>query len=344
MKVSVDYYVQKFYQIVAHAKFNRLTQTYNGCCPICREGKSYLKKHRLFYILKHNHVFCHNCGFSGDPIKFIQRATGQTFKEILEESKDYDILPAEVNLNKAAATLVEKIVPTLPEDCINLFDPKQVAFYKENIIVKKVLEYVTTRRIDTAVNRPTSLWLSLTDFTHKNRLVLPFYDDKGNIVFYQSREVFSSDWDGPKYMSKINGDKTVFNLNKIDPTLDKIFIFEGPINACFTKNGVAIAGIQEKSELTLTSKQHQQLSSYFTYERIWCLDSQWIDEASNKKTHILIEQGHKVFIWPGGYGQVFKDFNQMAMRLQKDEIPASFITKNAHSGMSARLLMSEIRL
>lgn len=346
MNISSDYFVQKFYQLVAYTKYNRLQQTYNGCCPICREGKSFKAKRRLFYILKKNLIFCHNCGFSGTPVTFIIRVTNQTFKEILEESKEYDILPTEVTLEEASATLAAKIIPTLPQDCINLFDEKQVNYFKSNSIVQQVLEYVKKRRLDTAINKPISLWLSLTDFIHKNRLILPFYDGK-EIAFYQSREIFPNEareWECPKYLGKVNGEKTLFNLDRVDPTLDKLFVFEGPINACFTPNGIAVAGIQDNSELTLTMKQQQQLSAYFTYELIWCLDSQWIDAASNKKTQILIEGGHKVFIWPETYGKIFKDFNDIATRLQKDGIPASFITKNAHSGMSARLLMSQIKI
>lgn len=346
MNVSVDYYIQKFYQLSAHTKYNRITQTYNGACPLCREGKSFGKKKRLFYIVKTNRVYCHNCGFSGDPIKFIQQVTGQSYKEIMDESRSYDLLPRELSLSTAVASVSAAIPQTLPRDCINLFDPAQVKYYQNNNTVKAVLEYMRMRRLDTAQFRPATLWLSLTDYVHKNRLVIPFYDDANQIVFYQSRQVFpnTEDYELPKYLSKVNGDKTLFNLNKVTPDLDKLFLLEGPINAFFVQNGLAVAGIQDESECTLTDTQRSQLSRYFTYERIWCLDSQWLDAASYKKTHILVENGHKVFIWPENYGKIFKDFNDMAMRLKLDNIPVNFIIKNAHSDLRARVALSQVKL
>ena len=60
----------------------------------------------------------------------------------------------------------------------------------------------------------------------------------------------------------------IFNLNQIDNELDKLFIFEGPIDACFVKNGIAVAGIQE-GDATYTSKQQEQLQKYNLFDKIW---------------------------------------------------------------------------
>ncbi len=71
-------------------------------------------------------------------------------------------------------------------------------------------------------------------------------------------------------------------------------------------------------------------------KRVWVLDSQWLDNASRKKSKILLDQGETVFIWPKEYGTVFKDFNDIAKKLNLSEIPERFIlddcitTANAH--------------
>jgi len=57
------YIVQKFYQYAGRPKYNRLAKTYQGGCPICREGKSWGKKRRLFYVTTDNFLHCHNCGW-----------------------------------------------------------------------------------------------------------------------------------------------------------------------------------------------------------------------------------------------------------------------------------------
>ena len=70
-----------------------------------------------------------------------------------------------------------------------------------------------------------------------------------------------------------------------------IFLFEGPIDACFIKNGVGIAGINLSKGRDLTQEQEEQLSRYrFTHQFIWMLDSQHIDSTAREKTEILLKK------------------------------------------------------
>lgn len=336
--LSREYSIQKFYQLAGYPKYNRSARTYYGGCPVCREGKSWGKKRRLYFVVEDDYLFCHNCSWSGDPMKFIRETSNLTFREILDESKDYDILPTDVMTTRSE--LPAKSAPsTLPADCINLLDSQQVSYYDNNTNVDKVLSYIKQRRLDSAANRPKTFWISLSDFTHKNRLVIPFYDLTDNIIFYQTRSV--SD-ENPKYLSKINSDRSLFNINNISSTLNKIFIFEGPIDACFVKNSVAMAGLNEGSRKSLTAKQQDQLNFFKLHEKIWALDSQWADNASRNKSKILLEMGEKVFIWPENYGKQFKDFNEMACALNISEIPVSFLENNTYSGMRGKIIMTQI--
>ena len=152
-------------------------------------------------------------------------------------------------------------------------------------------------------------------------------------------ETFSKE----RYISKINSEKSLFNINQINKDLDKIFIFEGPLNACFVKNGIAVAGIQEKSDILYTSKQSEQISNFPFYDKIWVLDSQWIDNASKLKSQKLIEQKQKIFIWPEKFGKIFKDFNDIAVALNQNEISTDFIVKNTYQGIQAKLLLNQIK-
>jgi len=178
---------------------------------------------------------------------------------------------------------------------------------------------------------------------HKNRLVIPFYDKDNTIVFYQSRTILNDELRFyPKYLSKVNSDKSLFNINNIDTALESIFIFEGPIDAFFVKNSVAVAGIQENSTNTFTKLQEEQISSFNLFKKIWVLDSQWNDMASRKKTKKLIDQGQTVFIWPEKMGKSFKDFNDYCVTKTLDSISTEFILENSFSGIKANLLMVEI--
>lgn len=340
-KVPQEYSIQKFYQFSGYPKYNRSTRTYYGSCPICREGKSWGRKRRLYFIVDDDYLYCHNCGWTGNPIKFILEVSNLTLDEIIEESQEYDILPIDLSQKENADT--RTLSSTLPKDSINLFDKNQIKYYKNNNIVKQCLDLLTKRRLSSAVNRPKTLWVSLTDPVHRNRLIIPFYDCDSNIIFYQSRTVLHADSKYAKYLSKTNSDKTLFNVNTVTHDSMNLFIFEGPIDAFFVHNSVAVAGINESSESSFTDKQSVQLNRFKFFSKIWVLDSQWQDAASAKKTMKLIDQGASVFIWPEDYGKVFKDFNDMACSLQLDEVPSDFILNNTHVGIKAKLVMSQVQ-
>jgi hypothetical protein len=146
----------------------------------------------------------------------------------------------------------------------------------------------------------------------------------------------------PKYLSKSNADRTLFNINKVDRNSEYVYIFEGPINAFFTKNSIAVAGINEGKQ-SFTPRQQEQLDNVLRLQtKVWVLDSQWIDNASFVKSKILLEQGYKVFIWPENIGRLYKDFNDIAIAAKKDEISAEFIDKNTHEGLMGILKLTEI--
>lgn len=315
-----DYIVLKFFNFVGKPSKNRYNNTYQGSCPMCREGNSWLRKRRFYYIPNKNLVFCHNCGYSSNPLKWIMDVTGNTFDDIKHELDDSFV-----------QTFVEKeekefVVDTLPKDCINLFDEAQIQFYKSNKMVSKTVEFLKNRMLLNAINRPKALYLSLTDKFHKNRLILPFFGDNGKILHYQSRSILDEDV-RPRYISKINSDKTVFNFDKIDMNMDTVFIFEGPINSCFVKNGVAIGGIQENSYQLFTARQQEQMDKIPFHKRIWVLDSQYKDRAAFNKTKKLIELKETVFLWPENLGKSYKDFNDITMELKSDYISTDFVLK-----------------
>lgn len=341
MILPQSYIVQKFYQYAGYPKYKKYNNTYEAGCPICREGKSWQRKRRCYYIVDDDYICCHNCGWAGKPLKWIQDASGLTFKEIVDEASTYDILPIDIGREELVTKKIFE-TDTLPLDCINLFDPDQLSYFKNNKVVLDALKVINNRRLNSAVNKPDSLWLSLTDKVQKNRIVIPFYDEKGEIVFYQTRAIYNGDRNIPKYLGKMNGEKSLFNLNKISSDLEYIFIFEGPIDAFFVKNGTAVAGIQEKSDKTFSYLQKEQLKSFKFHKRIWVLDSQWLDLASLSKTHRLLDNSETVFIWPEKIGKQFKDINDVCMAAKINEVSPQFIIENSHNGLKAKLLMSVI--
>lgn len=322
MNLPEDYIVEKFYQFAGKPSKNRYNNTYQGSCPMCREGNSWLKKKRFYFIPQNNNVFCHNCGYSKTPLQWISEICNISISDILSESNQtYSFSAVEVEKPKL-------IVETLPKDSINLFDKTQLDYYRNNSVVKKALDFIESRKLANAVNKPKALYLSLVDKVHKNRVIIPFYDENDKIVYYQTRTILEGDMlSKPRYLSKINSEKTIFNINNVYPDYDTIFIFEGPLNSCFVKNGVAIGGIQENSYQLYTSKQQDQIDLYPFHKKIWVLDSQWKDKAAYNKTKKLLELKESVFIWPKNIGTLYKDFNDITMSLNSNGISPDFIKK-----------------
>ena len=220
----------------------------------------------------------------------------------------------------------------------------QQSFYKDNIIVRACNHIIKSRKLDTAVNRPDNLYVSLTDKVHKNRITIPFINEHGEIEFYQTRTVKTSDLKTkPKYLGKVGAEKTLFNIDKVSSDHDNVYIFEGPIDAFFVRNSVAVAGITERGR-SFTQRQEEQLTNTLKwYNKVWILDSQWGDRASMIKSEALLKQGETVFIWPETLGKKYKDFNDLAIAANKDEISWKFIQKNTFHSLEGIVKMTEIK-
>ena len=137
-----------------------------------------------------------------------------------------------------------------------------------------------------------------------------------------------------RYLSKVGAEKSVFNLDKVSGEIDDIYVFEGPIDACFMKNGVAVAGVSVGDKQDLTDLQRSQLAAFtLTHRIVWVLDSQILDKTSEEKTHKLLAQGECVFIWPKEIGEKYKDFNEWAKGEGLNEIPVDVVKNNVKCGL-----------
>jgi hypothetical protein len=343
ISIPEEYTVSKFFQYIYQPRFNKFNNTYQGGCCICREGGSLGKKRRCYYIPKNDNIFCHNCGWSGKPIKWVKEVSGKTDAEIIDEIRQY--VDDQDTIEVSEQEVIKIKTETLPKDSINLSDATQIEFYKGNPIVSACVKLIKERRLDTAVNKPDSLYVSLVDRVHKNRLVIPFINENKDIEFYQSRTVVANDSKmKPKYISRVGAEKTLFNIDRISDYFKNVFIFEGPLNAFFTKNSVAVAGITDRGNATFTTRQQQQIDTVLRwYNKIWVLDSQWVDDASLSKSEILLKNGEKLFIWPEKFGRRFKDFNDICIACNVNEISHEFIEKNTFEGLEGIFRLANIK-
>ena len=268
-----SYVLNKFYTLAGEPTFRKFDGIYNASCPICREGKSWLKKKRLYFYPSTSSFFCFNCNKAWSALNWISEAGSLTREEVELEAHNQNF-SIDITNNISFTKLVKRERPILPHDSININDVQQQHFYKDNKYFQLALNYLDQRRLRSACNKNECYYISLTDNFHKNRLCIPYYDRNSKILFYQTRSVDGSE---PRYLNKIGCDKTVFGINRVSTDLDKIFLFEGPIDAMFVKNGVSLAG------LTMTSIQEKQFMEFPFHEKIWILDNPKIDTAAKEK-------------------------------------------------------------
>ena len=74
--IPQEYIVEKFYQYAGYPKYKKLTNVYERGCPVCRERKSWNKKRRLYYIVKEDHIFCHNSSSVGESSSGLPPSSG----------------------------------------------------------------------------------------------------------------------------------------------------------------------------------------------------------------------------------------------------------------------------
>lgn len=330
MEVPVQYILQIFFQYAGGPKHKKYTNTYYASCPVCREGKSWLKKKRLYYIPDDNLFYCQNCQRGWNPINWIKEVTGKSYHDILVEAGEFTDSIDSIISRSAPVEQKNTNLSSLPYDSINLFDTLQVKFHRNDKPVIDCLHYIQQRKLDVAINRPRTFYVSLKDKVHKNRLCIPFMNRDGKIVFYQTRAIYEKDEFPAKYLSKINADKTIFGVNNIDVNLDYLFIFEGPIDAMFVRNGLAVGGIR------ISEAQEKELEDYRMFNKIWVLDNPFVDEASNEKISELIERGERVFIPPPEIDK-YKDINELCVAENINKIGTKFIVDNSFSYLQASL-------
>jgi DNA primase len=316
-RIPSTYVLNKFMSYAIDPEFKKHNGQYNAACPICKEGKSFGKKKRLWYYPESNTFHCFNCSKTWSALNWIKSATGMTYEEVQIELDTNDYAVDVLKKDNGTIAFKRKELPDLPYDSINLFDEVQCKFYSSNKHFNMAVEYLKARRMHTAVNKSPNLFISLTDGTHSNRLCIPFYDRNKKIVFYQTRALDKKE---PRYLGKAGYDKTVFGIDRVDVEIPYIFLFEGPIDAMFVKNGVAVAGI------SLTKTQATQLAEFPFHKRIWVLDNPQYDETAKEKMAELLKKGETVFSW--GVGKGYKDFNEWAVFEDFDELDYNKIVNN----------------
>jgi hypothetical protein len=255
------------------AKFQnnrQLGDKYNFRCNICGDSKKNKTKKRG-YILKNRNpwvYYCQNCQASMSVTRWLKTYFPEYWKEYLSLSCK--------NQSKETPKLnIPKVLYNEKND-LKHFVP---ILKGESDLFKKAIELCQARLIPEDTWKK---WYVAEGGRFKNRLIIPYFDDKEKIYNYQARRLLE-DME-PKYISRI-GDhwNKIYNYYKADKE-KPVIIFEGVIDSEFVENSIAASGLSKVFDPKIFEFK----------KRYFLLDS---DKDAQKKNLQLLKNGEFIFRW-----------------------------------------------
>tara|TARA_Y100001963_G_scaffold99448_1_gene136864 strand:+ start:1440 stop:2486 length:1047 start_codon:yes stop_codon:yes gene_type:complete len=318
----------------------------NCRCPICGDSQKNKNKCRGYFYVKKNKFFykCHNCGVGHNLYNFLKDISPSLCKEYsLEEYREKNPKPNDLKEDdlfrfvdkKPEFKHKDKILDELI--CLNDLseDHSAVKFANMRMIPKehwKLLYYTEdfgrfAKQLD-----PLAFVGGMEE-----RLVIPFFNKRGDVVAVQGRSLNFSDEvkarETVKYMT-IKGDKSIdrlwYGLWRVNPK-KKVYVVEGPIDSLFLRNATAMVGAGALKEIP------KRLDDS---EMTYILDNEPRNRQICSYIEKLIELGRDVCIWPSNI--VEKDINDMAYRMSTRKIQKT-IDENTFNGLEAKLKFAEWR-
>jgi len=303
---------------------------YNFRCPLCGDSHKNKTKARGYIYRKKNDYFyrCHNCGASTSFYNFLEKVDSNLIKEYaLERYKNGE--QGRVD-NYAKPTFEEFVTPTpVFKKKLNLPSIDSLPdnhFAKTYVVGRKIPEKFLSELYYAEDFKSFVEELGIEkDGLKENdqRLVIPFYDQKKNLVAFQGRALGESKL---RYITvKVDeNNHKIFGLDRVNMD-ETVYVLEGPIDSMFLENCIATAD----SNLIAASKHLNKDKIVLVYD----------NEPRNKELHkqidLAIEQHYQVVIWPEMIEE--KDINEMVLAGFTSEELSDIIEKNTFVNLRAKM-------
>jgi transcription elongation factor Elf1 len=299
-----------------------------GRCPVCGDSLKSKTKTRFSIYEKDSslNVGCYNCGLSTTLVNFLKLHYKQLFDEyIFDKFKNNS--PKHV-----ITTTVIKVEPKPPDKL--KFDLPLVSSLSDDHIAK---QYVKLRGLpdypfyfaDKFFNFSKQYNAELTNGkTDECRLVIPFFDPKGNIFAYQGRDLVGKS--KLKYIT-IQIDKKIpkiFGFDRLDINKE-ILIVEGPLDSLFLPNCVASVN----ASLVSTADKLLHGINKTQTDVVLIFDNEPRSAEIVAQYKKAIDSGYKIVLWPREVNGI-KDINEMIL---SGIDPLKVIKKNTFQGLTAKL-------
>ena len=309
---------------------NKGNDLYNFRCPFCGDSSTNKAKKRGYLYRKQQNIFykCHNCGVGMGLPNFIKRLDPTLYDE-------YSFAKFQDKHTPIGRKTIKEEIPKQKEKESIVSNPlntlEKIAELPNEHLCK---EYVNHRMIPLDYHYELYYAHDFGKFVKstrpdkhnevmngQNRLVIPFFSNKGTFLGYQGRALGH----GMRYITIIFDESEkepfIFGVDKLNRK-KTVYILEGPIDSMFVKNSVALAG----------STKH---INFEPKTSVFIFDNERRSKEIISLMRARLHDGYGIFIWPETIEH--KDINLLAMDgwIKKDIM--KLINNNTYRGMSGEL-------
>jgi len=321
---------------------------WNFSCPICGDSQRNKTKARgyIYEVKNHLNFKCHNCSVSSSFANFLKNVDISLHKEYVAEKffngngKTIEKPKEEIPVGKKPPKIIAGFGGTHLEVLKNKVNLPSILQLPANNECRK---YVTERKIpgnkysDLYYAKDFVSWVQsiqpglIGEMPEHSRLVIPFRNKEGNIFAYQGRAINKKIQ--PKYYTiKLDKDlPLMYGLNSCNFKED-YYVVEGPIDAMFLKNAVALGGLKLPVLLNSLDKSNA----------IIVFDNEPRNIHLIKKIEKAIDSHFKICLLPNTFKKL-KDINDYIQSGMTAEEIEEFLSKNITRDLQAKLLLSQWR-
>lgn len=288
---------------------------YNFRCPFCLDSKKNKNKKRGYFYPKNESISfkCHNCGRTHLFNTFLMNLDNNLYHDYKIE-KFGKFKPPKMDFLSEKMIILKSRETDPLGSCIKLCD------IQENLI--EVKKYAIQRGIPENLFNQLYAASNLNEISNKIEkyndrnfaefpvLVIPFFRYDLSYSYIQCRTISDNGSSGQRF--------TTFELDENAPKLwgefrvnwhKPVYVLEGPIDAMFIDNGLAMAGASVGSSLNYIKNNQEQSLGYSDPKSIClCYDNDYLSNAAillqvNKR----INEGYSVVLYDKSFK--WKDIN-----------------------------------
>jgi predicted RNA-binding Zn-ribbon protein involved in translation (DUF1610 family) len=336
--------LEGFTQISAHP------YVVNFRCPFCGDSSSRQSKKRGYVYEKGVtlNYHCHNCGASMSFYRFLQSQNDNLFREYKLDwirSLGGNVRPqSDIFKTNTSFTLHNVETPSNDHRSNDLKLGTRIDQCDHNELVFK---YVKQRRI------PQKFWSSLysstmleitsqidrykkTKFKRTPVLVIPFFNKKREFSYVVTRSVVNHS--GFRYLV-LEVDSThpkIWGVEHVDWN-EKIFVFEGPIDAMCCPNSLALGGSMVGASIrAIRARINSPSQVCFAYDNELSTNKQIRNQIIKR-----VDEGFSVVLFDKKFPG--KDINEVIThdRMNPEQV-YQYLNKKSYSGLNAKLEIARL--